>query len=385
MRPLRPILLAAAAAALAACSDGGPVAPVSPDAGLAPLFSAAPGRVVPGSYVVVLKPGADPRAVAAGAGAEPAFVYTAALNGFAARLNAGQLAALRRHPAVGSVEEDQTVEAAAVRWGLDRIDQHFLPLNGQYNFMSLGAGVRVYVVDSGILTTHPEFGGRAQNVFDATGGNGTDCSGHGTHMAGIVGAASYGVAKGVQLRGVRVLNCNGSGTLSWMIAAVDWVRVNHTPPAVASFSVTTGYSGALNAAVANLVAAGVFTAVAAGNNSGNACSYSPGSVATAFTVAGSTPSDGVLPGSNLGSCVDGFAPGSAVSTWLGNGTMNLSGSSVAAPHVAGVAALYLDYVPGAAPSATTTWIAGNMTSGVIVGIPATPPGTPNRLLFKSTL
>jgi len=386
MRHHRPALLVAALAALAACSDQGPVAPATVSPEPAPLRSAAPGRGIEGSYLVVLREGADPRAVAAVAGVEPGFVYAAALNGFSAKLNAGQLNALRHDRNVAFVEEDQVVEAQAVqspaRWGLDRIDQKLLPLNNAYSYNSTGAGVRVYVIDTGIDVTHPEFGGRAVNLFDALGGSGADCNGHGTHVAGVVGSVTYGVAKRTQLRGIRALNCSGSGSTSQMIAAVDWVRLNHVKPAVANLSIGGSYSAALNTAVSNLISAGVFTTVAAGNSASNACNYSPGSVAAAFTVAGSTPTDNVLGTSNSGSCVDGYAPASAVSTWLGGGTANLTGSSIAAPHAAGVAALYLDHVPTATPAAVTSWIVGNMTAGVLIGVPT---GTPNRLLFKSTL
>ncbi len=386
MRHHRPALLVAALVALAACSDAGPVAPATVSPEPAPLRSAAPGRGIEGSYLVVLREGADPRSVAAVAGVEPGFVYAAALNGFSAKLNAGQLNALRHDRNVAYVEEDQVVKAQAVqspaRWGLDRIDQQFLPLNNAYSYNSLGSGVRVYVIDTGINVTHPEFGGRAVNLFDALGGSGADCNGHGTHVAGIVGSVTYGVAKGTQLRGIRALNCSGSGSMSQMIAAVDWVRLNHVKPAVANLSIGGSYSTALNTAVANLISAGVFTTVAAGNSAANACSFSPGSVAAAFTVAGSTINDNVLSTSNSGSCVDGYAPGSAISTWLGSGTANLTGSSMAAPHVAGVAALYMDYVPAATPATVTNWIVGNMTAGVLIGV---PPGTPNRLLYKSTL
>ena len=229
MKPIRFTLAAMALTALAACADGSPVATHAPDA--APLLSAAPDRGVPGHYIVVLEQDADPRSVAAVAGVEPRHVYTAALTGFAAVLSAGQLNALRHHPAVAYVEQDQ--EAASVRplavvgavpWGLDRIDQRNLPLDGQYGggtpyrYIPTGAGVNAYVIDTGIQTANVEFGGRARVGYDALGGNGQDCNGHGTAVAGIIGSRTYGVAKGVTLRSVRVLSCAGSGTLSGIIA-----------------------------------------------------------------------------------------------------------------------------------------------------------------------
>jgi subtilisin family serine protease len=383
MRHFRPALLAGAVAALTACSDGGPVASAPASAEPAPLLSAAHGRAVEGSYVVVLKPGADPRSVAAVAGVEPGFVYTAALNGFAAELNGGQLTALRHNPNVEYVEQDQEVEAMAVPWGLDRIDQKYLPLNGIYNVNTLASNVNAYVIDTGIYTAHPEFGGRAANVYDATGGNGQDCNGHGTGVAGVVGSKTYGVAKGVKLRGVRALNCSGSGTISQMIASVDWVRINHVKPAVANMSVGGGYSSAMNTAVTNLVNAGVFTAVASGGSAANACNYSPSSTPAAYTVGPTNSADNVASSANYGSCLDIYAPGVNITTvWLNNGIQTLSGSSFAAPHVAGAAALYLAYNPGAGSTAVANWITTNATTGVLIGV---PPGSPNRLLYKSTL
>ncbi|HEX8274440.1 MAG TPA: S8 family peptidase [Longimicrobiaceae bacterium] len=383
MRPLRPVLLAVAAAGLAACSDQGPVASAPASAEPAPLLSAAPGRAVEGSYIVVLNEGAGPRSVAAAAGVEPAFVYGAALNGFAAELNGGQLAALQRDPRVRYVEENQTVAATAVPWGLDRIDQHNLPLDGIYSVNTLAPGVSVYVIDTGIQTAHPAFGGRAANVYDALGGTGQDCNGHGTAVAGVVGSSTHGVARGVKLRGVRVLSCAGSGTTAQSIAGIDWVRVNGVRPAVANISLGGSVSSALNTAVTNLVNAGVFTAVAVGNGGTSACNTSPASAAGAYGVGASTPTDNVMSGTNYGSCLDIYAPGSSIpTTWLNGGTTTLSGSSMATPHVAGVAALYLAYNPTASSTTVANWITSNATVGVLIGV---PPGTANRLLYKATL
>ncbi|HEX7243081.1 MAG TPA: S8 family peptidase [Longimicrobiaceae bacterium] len=385
MRHLRPALLAGAAL-LAACADQGPIAPVRAAADAAPLLAASPGRGIGGSYVVVLNQGADPRSVAAVAGVEPRLVYAAALNGFAAALNAGQLEALRHNPNVTYVEEDQTVEARATQssppWGLDRIDQRNLPLTSSFTYGGTGASVRAYVIDTGIAPALAGFGGRVQNVYDAFGGNGADCNGHGTGVAAVIGSTTHGVAKGVQLRGVRVLDCNGTGTTSGIIAAVDWVRLNAQRPAVANMSLGGGASTALNTAVNNL-ASSLFTAVAAGHSGSLACNYSPAGAANAFTTAASTITDTHMSGSNYGSCVDGYAPGANIPTLGLNGAVVVrSGTSMAAPHVAGVGVLYLASFPSAAASTVDSWIKTNATVGVLTGVPA---GTPNRLLYKGTL
>ncbi|HEV2146096.1 MAG TPA: S8 family peptidase [Longimicrobiaceae bacterium] len=387
MRPFRPALLAVSVAALAACSDQGPVATAPVSAGPAPLLAAS-GRAIEGSYVVVLKPGADPRSVAAAAGVSPRFVYAAALSGFAAELNQGQLAALRHNPAVEYVEPDQVMTAATTQsgatWGIDRIDQRNLPLSGTYTYTATASSVRAYVLDTGLQPGHPEFEGRAQSVYNAISGEtADDCNGHGTHVAGTVGSKTYGVAKKAQLRGVKVLNCSGSGSTSGIIAGVDWVRANAQKPAVANLSLGGAYSASLNTAVDNLASSGVFVAVAAGNSNADACNYSPASAASAYTTAASNSDDTRRSTSNYGSCVDGFAPGGSItSTWLNGGTSTISGTSMASPHVAGVAALYKATYGDAASSTIDTWIKNNSTTGVVKNVPS---GTPNRLLYKAGL
>ena len=385
MKAIRPTLSAAALLALAACADGTPLA--APSAGAAPLQAAQSGRGVDGQYIVVLNEGADPRSVAAVAGVSPRFVYTAALNGFSAALNQGQLTALRHNPAVAYVEQDQRAEVLATQsnatWGLDRIDQRNLPLSTTYTYTSTGAGIYAYVLDTGIQANHPQFGTRAASAYDYAGGSGADCNGHGTHVAGTIGSTTYGVAKNVQLRGVRVMDCNGSGSFAQIIAGVDWVRLNRTDPAVANISLGGGLSSALNTAVTNLSNSGVFVAVAAGNSNSVACNYSPASATAAFTTASSERTDARRTSSNYGSCVDGYAPGGSItSTWIGSATNTISGSSMASPHVAGVAALYKATYGNATSAAIDTWIKNNSTAGVITGNPA---GTPNRLLYKAAL
>ncbi|HET7461130.1 MAG TPA: S8 family peptidase [Longimicrobium sp.] len=385
MKAVRSVLLAGAALALAACSDQNPTAANGRQAS-APVRMARSGGI-DGSYIVVVKEGADPRSVAAVAGVNPHFVYTAALNGFAGELNAGQINALQHNPSVEYIEQDGVASISTtqspVTWGLDRIDQRNLPLSNSYTYNTTASAVRAYIIDTGIQANHPQFGTRAQAVYDYAGGSGADCNGHGTHVAGTIGSTTYGVAKGALLRGVRVLDCNGSGSYSAIIAGIDWVRTNAVKPAVANMSLGGGLNSSLNTAATNLANSGVFLAVAAGNENQNACNVSPASASGVFTTAASTSSDAKASYSNWGSCVEGYAPGSSItSTWINSGTNTISGTSMASPHVAGVAALYKGAFGDAASSTIVTWIINNSTSGVISG---NVTGTPNRLLYKSTL
>ncbi|MCX2970948.1 MULTISPECIES: S8 family peptidase [Streptomyces] len=343
-------------------------------------------RAIDGSYIVTLKPGASAKGLAEKAGIDTGHVYEDVLNGFSAELSDGQLAKLRSHPAVQAIEEDQKITASATQhnatWGLDRIDQRNRPLDGTYTYNNDGSRVTAYIIDTGIDTSHPDFGNRARNVFDAFGGNGRDCNGHGTHVAGTVGGKTYGVAKNVELRGVRVLNCQGSGSYSGIIAGFDWVRENAVKPAVANASLGGGYSSAVNNAASALNNSGVFLAVAAGNSNADACNYSPASARGVISIAASDSSDRKASFSNYGRCTDLYAPGvSITSTRMGGGTTQLSGTSMASPHVAGVAALYKGSRGDASSSTINNWLISNATTNVI----SNPAGTPNRLLYKSTL
>lgn len=313
-------------------------------------------------------------------------VYKYALNGFAVEMSEAEAEALSLDFRVKFVEEDGVVSADATQtnppWGLDRIDQRNRPLNGTYVYNWTGSGVRVYIIDTGIRTSHTQFGGRASNVFDAFGGNGADCNGHGTHVAGTVGGSTYGVAKSALLRGVRVLNCSGSGSNSGVIAGVDWVRQNHIAPAVANMSLGGGISTALDTAVNNLHNANVTIAVAAGNSNANACNSSPARAANAITVGSTTSTDARSSFSNFGTCLDIFAPGSSIlSAWFtsNTATATLSGTSMASPHVAGVAALYKQANPSASSTTIRNAIVNNATTNVVTNAGT---GSPNRLLYS---
>lgn len=354
-----------------------------------------------GRYIVTLAPrtSVTPRAAAttaAGMGARIGFVYTHALRGFSATLPPAAVTALRANPAIASIVADTPVRASTTQtgmpYGLDRIDQRSLPLSGSFTYTATGSGVTAYIVDTGIRLSHSDFGGRAVTGYDAVtpGGSASDCNGHGTHVAGTVGGASYGVAKAVRLVAVRVLDCAGSGATSGVIAGVDWVTGNHQPgaPAVANMSLGGGANSALDTAVGNAIRDGVTFAVAAGNGDflgrqANACNYSPARVSTAITVSATDSTDRKASFANYGTCVDIFAPGVGVkSAWYTGDTAanTISGTSMAAPHAAGVVAQYLQGNSAASPATVASALSSNATTGVVT---SAGKGSPNRLLFTS--
>ncbi len=367
----------------------------------------AVGAVIPGQFIVVLHDVTAREAtapvetaavtasrLAASVDGEILFVYDAALNGFAVRVPPGEeitaAATLESDPKVDYVEPDRVAQVlettgtqTGATWGLDRIDQASLPLNATYTYPNTGAGVHAYIIDTGVLITHTQFTGRVGTGFSAIGSsqNYVDCNGHGTHVAGTVGGTTYGVAKQVTIHPVRVLDCSGSGSNSGVIAGVNWVTANRQLPAVANMSLGGGASSALDTAVANSIAAGVTYAIAAGNDNQNACNYSPARTAAALTVGATTSTDARASYSNYGTCLDIFAPGSSItSAWYtGNSaTASLSGTSMATPHVAGAAALYLAANPSAAPAQ----VAQALTGGAALNKVTSPgTGSPNRLLY----
>lgn len=315
-------------------------------------------------------------------------VYETALNGFAAEFSPKEIENMLQDPRIKYIEEDgeMTINATqtGATWGLDRIDQRDRPTNGNYVYNATGSGVNAYVIDTGIRITHNDFGGRAFAGYDAIGDgqNSNDCNGHGTHVAGTVGGTTYGVAKNVRLYAVRVLNCSGSGSTSGVIAGVNWVANNRTLPAVANMSLGGGASTSLDNAVNGAVANGVSFAVAAGNENQNACNVSPARAANAITVGSTTNTDARSSFSNYGTCVDIFAPGSSItSAWYTSNTATntISGTSMASPHVAGVAALYLETNPSASPATVTNAIKTTASANKLTGIGT---GSPNLLLYS---
>ncbi|MEU7022718.1 S8 family serine peptidase [Streptomyces sp. NPDC046203] len=388
--------MAVAALALGSLSGLPAAAAQSPAEGV--VLNAGAEGTVPGSYIVTLRDSAtradsaQGRAVATKFGAKIKRTYHAALNGYAVELSEAQARKLAADPAVASVSQDRVftidgTQPSPPSWGLDRIDQKALPLNQSYTYPdSGGQGVTAYIIDTGVRITHSDLGGRASYGYDAIDNDDTaqDGHGHGTHVAGTVAGNSYGVAKKAKIVGVRVLNNSGSGTTAQVVAGIDWVTANAVKPAVANMSLGGGVDSVLDAAVRRSIASGVTYAVAAGNETDNAANHSPARVAEAITVGATTSTDAKASYSNYGAGLDLFAPGSSItSSWntSDTATNTISGTSMATPHVAGAAALYLAANPTATPAQVEAALTAAATPNVV-----TSPGTgsPNRLLYVGT-
>ncbi|MFH9471593.1 S8 family peptidase [Streptomyces clavifer] len=384
------VLALSTAAAFPALASGSAPEGVIENAG-------APG-VISGSYIVTLDESAaeadsaEGRALAAEYGAKIRKTYRAAVNGYAVELSAAQAKKFAADPAVESVVQNRTFTISGTQpsppsWGLDRIDQTALPLNQSYTYPDkAGEGVTAYVIDTGVRISHSDFGGRASNGYDAIDNDNVaqDGNGHGTHVAGTVAGTAYGVAKKAKIVGVRVLNNSGSGTTAQVVAGIDWVTANAVKPAVANMSLGGGADSVLDAAVQSAVNSGITFAVAAGNESTNASTKSPARVADAITVGSTTSTDARSSFSNYGSVVDIFAPGSSITSAWNTGdsaTNTISGTSMASPHVAGAAALYLADNPGKTPAQVSAGLVAAATSGVVTN-PGT--GSPNKLLNVGT-
>ncbi|WP_086799540.1 S8 family peptidase [Streptomyces caniscabiei] len=358
------------------------------------VLAAGSPTAVKGSYIVTLKKTAGLKAASSAGkdlveeyGGSVKRTFKSALNGYSAELSATEAKRLAADPAVASVEQDQvfTVDATqtSAPWGLDRSDQASLPLSGTYTYPdSAGSGVTAYVIDTGVRISHAQFGGRAFNGYDAVSNDNVaqDGNGHGTHVASTIAGSTYGIAKQAKIVAVRVLNNAGSGTTAGVVAGIDWVTANHSGPSVANMSLGGGSSTAIDTAVRNSISSGVTYAVAAGNSSANASSYSPARVTEAITVGATTNTDARASYSNYGSVLDIFAPGSSITAgWYTSDTATntISGTSMATPHVAGAAAVYL----AGHPSATPAQVASALTAGAVTGKVTSPgTGSPNRLL-----
>ncbi|MER6958306.1 S8 family peptidase [Streptomyces sp. NPDC000618] len=388
-------MTAAATVAAAALVGGLTALPAQAAPAEGRVLAAGSPTAVKDSYIVTLKSQAGFKASSATGkdlikeyGGTVDKTFGAALNGYTATLSAAEARRLAADPAVAVVEQNQTVQVtdttqSSAPWGLDRVDQTSLPLSGTYTYPdTAGSGVTAYVIDTGVRITHSQISGRASYGYDAVDGDTTasDGNGHGTHVATTIAGSTYGIAKKANIVAVRVLDNSGSGTTAGVIAGINWVTANHSGPSVANMSLGGGASTTLDTAVANSIASGVTYAVAAGNSAANASSYSPARVASAITVGATTSTDAKASYSNYGSVLDIFAPGSSITAgWYTSDTATntISGTSMATPHVAGAAAVYLAGHTSATPAQVATALTGGATTGVVT---SAGTGSPNRLL-----
>ncbi|MEU0401473.1 S8 family peptidase [Streptomyces sp. NPDC006197] len=390
--------LAAACAGVALLGGAGAAVNAAPaSAAESVVVGADRADAITGSYIVTLNKSvarADvprvARDLAGRHGGTLGHTYTSALRGFSVHMPEAAARRLAADPAVARVEADGIAHVTGTQpsptWGLDRVDQRDLPLDKNYTYPNTASNVTAYVVDTGIRTSHQDFGGRAVSGYDFVDddSNAADCHGHGTHVSGTIGGSAYGVAKGAKLVAVRVLNCGGTAPWSTVISGIDWVTRNAVKPAVANMSIGGDKNQSLNEAVANSIGSGVTWAVAAGNNGGDACSYSPGSVPAAITAGATDGNDTRASFSNYGSCLDLFAPGvniTSASHSSDTGSAVMSGTSMASPHVAGAAALVLSANPSFSPAQVRDKLVADSTPGK-VGDART--GSPNRLLYVGT-
>ncbi|WP_437319032.1 S8 family serine peptidase [Sorangium sp. So ce385] len=358
-------------------------------------------RPIPDHYLVAMNDGHDPEEFARRHGAIPDYVSRSAVVGFAATLTKAQVERLRQDAAVKYIEQDQEGGIEATQslpfgqpWGLDRIDQRSPLLSWSYIYYTTASNVQAYIIDTGIQVNHPEFGGRAGNSVDLTGAIGPaaniDCNGHGTAVAGIVGSATYGVAKGVMLRSVRVSGCDGTVTAAKLVEGMNWVRNNAVKPAVVNISIGVPKLKWVNDTAQQLADSGIFVAVSAGNDGRDACTVSPASAPNVFTAAASNYLDGhgewfdaeksAWESSNHGPCVDGYAPGVEIMTTCNGGqTCMASGTSMAAPYVTGLAAMYKATLGDRSSSTIANFINNGATTSVIANEPV---GTPDRLIYS---
>ena len=413
----RSVVLAATAVfmlgGISACENGVDPVPSLPERESGISFSTDVADGARASYIVRLRgPASDVEAnahkVMSKTRGKLGRTFHYAIRGFSANLTRGEAAALAAEPDVEAIEREQVfvpqgdkpgstkgagkpaagTDSSSVTiqnrapWNLDRIDQASLPLDKAYSFTANGAGVHVYIIDSGIWTTHAEFKGRATADFSAIddGYGATDCVGHGTHVAGIVGGVTAGVAKGVRLHSIRVLDCNNAGTTSQVVAGIDWMIAILIAPAVANIIIGGPRSDMFNQAVERAIAVGITVVVAAGNQRTDACNYSPSSAANAITVGATTSTDQIAGFSNFGPCVDIFAPGESISSasfGTNKSLITMSGTSMSSPHVAGAAALLLQQNASATPEAILSALVGQAVPGVVVGLDSE---TPNMLI-----